>query len=514
MERGNIFFSLFGAVALVGVLSTATMSTLKGPVAGMVKVTDRTIVKNDLTAAATMISEKALANHAADCDGDGVIEPPPYRAGDGPLGGGLIPHDIGTSIQDPWKQDYGYCVWDHGSVTRVDADPACGGSGAGRLNGAPTLDQPTVAIISAGSDRVFETSCLDWVDANADGEADLALVSSLPGTDDMLRVIPYGQFLMPAKASMQLEELPDAACTSHSIGMMRRVLDIVQYCTEGGWVELSPSSGGEISFAHVTNALLGSTHLSNSVVFGNLASSVPVAISGGGTLSINSGPDITAGSVQTGDMLHLKGAAPHVPEATNEYTVQIGAVTKIWKVTTRDAYGANLTITPAARYEMNVTGPGSPAYGDPLGFILTNTGERPSNALLPASISPADHFEFYEGGAYVGDDCAGKILGPPGSGTNSCVIDIRPKASDDKAFYQASLNVGDGVAAATATLSGSASEWSCALPWGGEIANGASVTAYATSCSILSCTSQSRSCTNGSLSGSYQFPSCNVLLSC
>ena len=52
----------------------------------------------------------------------------------------------------------------------------------------------------------------------------------------------------------------------------------------------------------------------------------------------------------------------------------------------------------------------------------------------------------------------------------------------------------------------------CALPWGGSIAHGASVTAYqsgAVTCSN-SCVSQVRSCSNGTLSGSYTAPSCSV----
>lgn len=52
----------------------------------------------------------------------------------------------------------------------------------------------------------------------------------------------------------------------------------------------------------------------------------------------------------------------------------------------------------------------------------------------------------------------------------------------------------------------------CTLPWGGSISNGQSVTAYQTasvSCGS-SCNSQTRTCSNGSLSGSYGNPSCSV----
>lgn len=51
---------------------------------------------------------------------------------------------------------------------------------------------------------------------------------------------------------------------------------------------------------------------------------------------------------------------------------------------------------------------------------------------------------------------------------------------------------------------------SCSLPWGGAVAHGGSVTAYATS-SGSTCTSETRSCNNGSLSGSYSYGSCTKI---
>ncbi|WP_173202613.1 Hint domain-containing protein [Sphingopyxis sp. BSNA05] len=60
--------------------------------------------------------------------------------------------------------------------------------------------------------------------------------------------------------------------------------------------------------------------------------------------------------------------------------------------------------------------------------------------------------------------------------------------------------------------SGSCGGASCARPWGGTVAHGASVTAYQTStvgCGNT-CTSQSRTCNNGALGGSYTNQSCTV----
>ena len=70
------------------------------------------------------------------------------------------------------------------------------------------------------------------------------------------------------------------------------------------------------------------------------------------------------------------------------------------------------------------------------------------------------------------------------------------------------------------TLSGSYTKASCSVdpasnctaPWGATVAHGSSITAYQTSSAAYgsTCTSQSRKCNNGTLSGSYTHSSCNV----
>jgi len=52
----------------------------------------------------------------------------------------------------------------------------------------------------------------------------------------------------------------------------------------------------------------------------------------------------------------------------------------------------------------------------------------------------------------------------------------------------------------------------CALPWGGTLANGQSVTAYAsgTVANGQQCVAETRTCTNGVLSGSYTYQNCTV----
>src|SRR3989344_6233098 len=60
--------------------------------------------------------------------------------------------------------------------------------------------------------------------------------------------------------------------------------------------------------------------------------------------------------------------------------------------------------------------------------------------------------------------------------------------------------------------SGVTSQTSCVTPWGTTVANGNSVTAHITSSVAYgsACTSETRTCTNGQLSGSYTYSTCNV----
>lgn len=58
--------------------------------------------------------------------------------------------------------------------------------------------------------------------------------------------------------------------------------------------------------------------------------------------------------------------------------------------------------------------------------------------------------------------------------------------------------------------SGTCSVASCTLPWGGTLASGASVTAYYSSLPTGACNSETRTCTAGTLSGSYTNQACTA----
>jgi|GEM_PF-6238669 len=160
-ESGNVFLMLFGAVAMVGVLGASTMTILKGPVRTMSQVTKQTLAENNAITTARL----SISSATIDCDGDGVFEPLEFGAAiPGFTGGGQIPGALGVSRQDPWGNEYGYCVWDNATVD----DGGCGGATQGRLAGdagAGPYKEYVIAVVSAGPNGNYDTSCNDYAGA-------------------------------------------------------------------------------------------------------------------------------------------------------------------------------------------------------------------------------------------------------------------------------------------------------------------------------------------------------------
>lgn len=185
-NRGSVFFAIFAAVAMVGILGVATMNLMRGPVRAMSEVTKRTVAENNMIASGKLALIMS-AEQIGDCDNDGIIEPIEWTEPAGrvaPMNGGLLPSNIGASLQDPWGNPYGYCVWDHGPQ-RGHAD--CG-AGARRLEGEAQPTQLVIAILSAGPDRIYQTGC------QPQGHADFLL--RIPGSDDVVLAYSYGEALV------------------------------------------------------------------------------------------------------------------------------------------------------------------------------------------------------------------------------------------------------------------------------------------------------------------------------
>lgn len=202
-NRGSIFFALFACVAMVGFLGVATINLMRGPVRAMSEVTKRTIAENNMIASGRLALVMS-AQQTGDCDADGLIEPIEWAdAGSqpAPLNGGHLPPTIGASLQDPWGNPYGYCVWDHGSLR---GDDACG-AGARRLEGAETPAQIVIAILSAGPDKTYQTGC------QPHGHADYLL--RVPGGDDVVLAYSYAEAVTMSSGLWNLKEADAGTAT-------------------------------------------------------------------------------------------------------------------------------------------------------------------------------------------------------------------------------------------------------------------------------------------------------------
>ncbi|MCB1532917.1 MAG: tail fiber domain-containing protein [Alphaproteobacteria bacterium] len=183
-ERGNVFFTLFGAVAIVGLLGAGIMATMRGPLQTMVAVNQREQAKAEMQIAARLILLETANLATADCEAvpDGYMEPLEFlTASPNPTGGGQLPAVVASNKIDPWGTEYGYCAWDLGPL--VD-DAGCGGGLQNRLAGPGTDDETpfVLAVISAGPDKTFQTSCSD----------DPTYVTKSSGADDIVFDYTYG----------------------------------------------------------------------------------------------------------------------------------------------------------------------------------------------------------------------------------------------------------------------------------------------------------------------------------
>lgn len=264
-QGGNIFAALFGAVALVGVLAAGTTQFVRGPLTSTVTINKTLRAEQRLETNARIILQESAS--ALDCDLDGLNEPLAPTAGAGPIGGGFMPNVPGTTQKDPWGTPYGYCAWDHGTT----GAGLCGDL----LTGTEPASGVVIALVSAGPDRTFDSTCgaapsfltkngddvaevytpelaqlmtggagiwklVDGDDTKTTTEKDVALDSSMSfsstgsismGGGSMLDVA--GLFFLPDQNEL-------AACNGANIGSLRRQSapgsEKLEICNGTAWV--------------------------------------------------------------------------------------------------------------------------------------------------------------------------------------------------------------------------------------------------------------------------------------
>lgn len=121
----------------------------------------------------------------------------------------------------------------------------------------------------------------------------------------------------------------------------------------------------------------------------------------------------------------------------------------------------------------------------------------------------SSNFTWSAGG---GPQCSAFYGGWSAAGTSIQVVDVEGKGSATWMCTVSGWQSGSVTCAVPTPPPPPPPPVTCSLPWGGSISNGSSVTAYAASSVPFgsSCQSQTRTCSNGSLSGSYNAQSCSV----
>lgn len=329
-QSGNAILMLFAVIGMAGVLTYGLNNVMRGPAMTTAEVSRRTIAENNIIASSRLAIAGAVSASPAnkgDCDGDGFVEPIAFRdkgALPAPVGGGLLPMTLGSSLSDPWGVQYGYCVWDPGTATVSDNIAACGGNTAKRLEGAPRDDQYALAVISAGKNGAFETTCNAFVDTTpADGVPDTTMLDKPAGSDDIVLAYTYaeangigggewklkesddttaetsknlevdggGQFTGKLELTTKGMVLPGdpgddtvtGACDEARDQQIRRntsgsppSLEICDYANGGGWETFSSDSGGTFN---VMTPNCTSTN-SGPLVVASTDSSVPIDMDG------------------------------------------------------------------------------------------------------------------------------------------------------------------------------------------------------------------------------------------
>ena len=191
-ESGNVFMTLFAAVAVVGVIGAGTVSIMNGPVSTMVSLNKQNMAELRMEIAAKLIIIDGMRNYVDDSDtGTNYLELTEYAAGS-ITGGGTIPSSLNINDIDPWGTQFGYCTWDNGDVDGGKDDTATGTDD--RLQGQTTAEMTGagqsadfIAVVSAGPNRAFETGCYAYDSSGNEG------LTKAANSDDIVLVYRYDE---------------------------------------------------------------------------------------------------------------------------------------------------------------------------------------------------------------------------------------------------------------------------------------------------------------------------------
>lgn len=289
-QRGNIFTVLFGAVAVVGIITAATMQIISGPIRTATRVNAANMTEaNMMGAIKILVVDAASQANSGDGDSDGYIEPREYTTQSGGItGGGSIPIAVGAARTDPWGTLYGYCVWDAGPIDNGKNDAGTGSTN--RLNGANNETDTVIAIVSAGPNKMFETSCAAFDGAGTDG------VVRVAGSDDRVLKWSYAEARSqssglwaiksgtPATAtinkSLEVTDPDNSNAITASIDRTTGIGDFLGLTTD----LITAKTAGGIQFNTSTNTNVMRVHNNGNVGIGTTVPTNKLTVNGGSVM--------------------------------------------------------------------------------------------------------------------------------------------------------------------------------------------------------------------------------------
>lgn len=176
-----------------------------------------------------------LASGGIDSDGDGFIETLPMLPGTGaPTGGGFIPLGSPAPKTDSYGVRLGYCAWDNGA-TNASTNRITGNTSA------PSA--PVLAVISAGIDNVFNTTCADIAAGTSSVGDDYVMVyTTMQIQQGNSGTLYFGD---PVASLTALQGLSTGALSDGQVRLTKDTNSLYRWnINTGAWVPVSGSGSG------------------------------------------------------------------------------------------------------------------------------------------------------------------------------------------------------------------------------------------------------------------------------
>lgn len=285
-----------------------------------------------------------------------------------------------------------------------------------------------------------------------------------------------------------------ALCDSTTAGTLKynATAKRMEFCNGSIWGMLGGHLGCSINFPAVTDASLDTLYDTTDAIYSGETATAAVSGPTPATIRRNGANTGMASGVtiNQGNSVGIRGRSTSQYNQTANFTLDIGTYTACWQITTKQQ-----DATPSS-------------------FTFTDLTNQAVSALVTSNAVTVGGFD---GPLTVAVSGQGSPELQVGSGTwvTSAAIDpgqslkLRLTTSSNySTTHMATVSLGTYSTNWSATTNSGA----CNLPWGGTINHGESVTAYQSSSVACgsTCTSEIRSCSGGTLSGSYIHQSCSV----